>query len=165
MTQINLDDALDRFEKWHKGLSEDAQEKLLKFCFVNRPRPHINISELLGFQNTGKSFDLNLAQGQIAENELAQILAGQIEVKTDSMVSRTGNVAIEHFCWNKPSGISTSESEWWAIVLSGEKYKGEVIVLIKRGRLLKLVKGTRSVKGGDFGIAQMYLLPVERLVE
>lgn len=165
MHLITLDEAFERFKKWYLGLSVELKEKILKFCFINRPRPHVNIATLLGFENTGKAFDLNLGQGQIAESELAEILAGKIEVKTDAMVSKTGNVAIEYWCRGKPSGVTVTESEWWATILSGDKYQGEVIVLVRTKRLLEMLKGARSVKGGDNGVARMHLLPVERLVK
>ena len=85
-------------------------EKILLYVYENRPRPNLNISELMGFENRGQKFDLNLAQGQIAERELADILAGKIEVKCDARVSQTGNLVVEYACSGKPSGISTSQS-------------------------------------------------------
>ena len=154
-----------RFTKWFNKLDVEWKECVLKYAYEHRPRPHLNIAELMGFKNRGQKFDLNLAQGQIAENDLAEILAGKIEVKTDAMVGKTGNVAVEFACSNRPSGISTSEAPWWAFVFDGEKYCKEVVVLIKKDRLFGLLGGARSVRGGDGNRAQMYLLRKERLLQ
>ena len=162
---ISIENAIKRFEKWFDGLSVGIKESILKYVYLHRPRPNINIAELLGYENRGQKFDLNLAQGQIAESLLEDILAGKIEVKCDSKVSETGNLVIEYACSNKPSGISTSQSPWWAFVLDGAKYRQEVIILIQKERLLGLLPGARSVSGGDGNRAQMYLIRKERLLQ
>jgi len=156
----------ERFKKWWTTeLSVELKEKILKFAYEHRPRPHLNMSELMGFENTGKGFDVDLAKGQLAEKMLEDILAGKIEVKCDSKVSQTGNLAVEYMCSNKPSGISTSESPWWAFVLDGARYQQEVVILIKKERLLKKLAGARSVSGGDGNRAQMYLVKKEQLLQ
>ena len=160
-----MEQAYDRFTGWFNHLSVAWKEKILKYVYEHRPRPHLNISELMGYENTGKGFDVDLAKGQIAEKMLQDILAGKIEVKCDAKVSETGNVAIEYACSNRPSGISTSESPWWAIVFDGARYRKEVIVLIQKDRLVELLVNQRSVAGGDGNRAQMYLLRKERLLE
>ena len=158
-------DIFTRFTNWFDGLDVSFKERILKYVYEHRPRPHLNISELLQFENRGAKFDLNLAQGQIAENDLAQILAGKIEVKCDAKVSQTSNLAIEFACSNRPSGISTSESPWWAFIFDGARYQKEVVVLIRKDRLLGLLEGARSVSGGDGARAQMYLLRKEKLLQ
>ena len=120
-----------------------------------------------------KRFDVDLARGKVAENAVARILNihdDSIEIKKDSWVSRTGNVAVEFMSRNKPSGISTSTATWWAFMLGGSKYNNEVIVFVKRARLLRLVTGAPTKKMGDRdgseqGVAEAFLLPVTKLVE
>ena len=165
MAMIPIELAIARFKSWFLGLPTNWKEDILRFVYEHRPRPDIRLVDLFGFENRGKKFDLDLLEGQIAEHILATLLAGTIEVKTDSAVSRTRNVAIEYLCSGKPSGIRTSEAEHWAFVLNGERYQKEVIVLIKTERLKRLLNGCRTVNGGDNNVAQIYLLPVERLVE
>ena len=165
MSAIPLEQAVFRFQRWFDKLPVSWKETILKYVYINRPRPHLNISELLGYENTGKGWDVDLAKGQIAESMLADILSGKIEVKCDSRVSETGNLAIEYACSGKGSGISTSESPWWAFVLDGARYKQEVVVLIKKDRLLGMLDGARSVSGGDGSRAQMYLVKKERLLQ
>jgi hypothetical protein len=160
-----MEQAYDRFTSWYRHLSVEWKEKILKYVYEHRPRPHLNISELMGYENTGKGFDVDLAKGQIAEQMLQDILAGQVEVKCDSRVSQTGNVAVEYMCSGRPSGISTSQAPWWAFVLDGARFRQEVVVLIQKDRLVELLANQRSVSGGDGGRAQMYLLRKERLLE
>ena len=115
-------------------------------------------------------FDLCLTDGKVAENLLAKILNDStIEVKKDSRVSQTLNLAIEYIARNKPSGISVSSAKWWALCLSGDKFNDEIIVLITKDRLLRLLQGCRIVKGGDLdggtkGVAEMFLLPLSKLL-
>jgi hypothetical protein len=112
-----------------------------------------------------KRFDINLVEGQLAETELLKMLGDStIELKTDFYVSKSGNVAIETMCRNKPSGITATEADFWAIKLEGPKYNGDVTVLIKTDRLKTLLDGCRFVSGGDGNRSDMFLVPVEKLV-
>ena len=72
-------------------------------------------------------FDLDMQVGKQGELFVADIVdmlsngTGEVEVKTDEMVSRTGNVYIEYACrrrdgW-KQSGIATTQAKLWAFVL------------------------------------------------
>lgn len=111
-------------------------------------------------------WDINLKEGQIAETELKKLLnSDAIEVKRDFGVSTTGNVAVEFMCGGKPSGISVTQADWWAFSLSGDYFNDEVIVLIKKPRLERLLVRTRIVRGGDNKKAEMYLIRVEELVK
>jgi len=69
-------------------------------------------------------FDIDLRRGKVGEKYVARILnslqKGTIEVKTDYGSNKTGNLYVEFEQkgrfdedW-KPSGISTSEAEFWA---------------------------------------------------
>ena len=165
MGTIPMEQAFDRFTGWFHHLSVSWKERILKYVYEHRPRPHLNISELMGYENTGKGFDVDLAKGQMAEEALAGILSDKLEVKCDARVSTTGNLAIEYACSGRPSGISTSESEWWAFVLDGAKYEQEVVILITKERLLSKLDGARSVRGGDGNRAQMYLVRKEALIQ
>jgi hypothetical protein len=115
-----------------------------------------------------KRWDINVAEGELAENELSKLLncdGTAIEVKRDFAASKTGNVAVEFMCGGNPSGISTSRSDWWAFSLSGDAYNDEVVVLIKKARLERLLLKTRIVRGGDKARASMYLVRLEELVK
>ena len=117
-------------------------------------------------------FKLDLPKGEESERTIAFLLymndGDLIEAKRDFIVSNTGNVVIEYECRGKPSGIATTKAVWWAILLNGNKYNGEVIVLIRTERLKEIArkhKGTeRDVWGGDDGKARMIKLPVGELM-
>lgn len=125
-------------------------------------------------------FDLDLPKGQVAEKLLRDILCGQttgttVEVKRDYKVSTTGNVAIEYRSRGRNSGIAISKADWWAIAFSGPSYDDasaspEVIVLIKRSRLKKLLRilrdsgELRTVLGGDRATSEMALVPASELL-
>lgn len=114
-------------------------------------------------------FDINLAEGRVSEDLLKKILTGDetIEVKQDFRVSETGNVAVEvaHERGTKLTGLSVTEAKWWGIILAGDEYKNEVIVLVETERLKRLVRayGEDHSLSGRGGRSNFKLLPVERL--
>jgi len=55
-------------------------------------------------------FDKDLKFGQQYENELQEMVEGKVEVKTDRLCQKTGNVFVEIEDKGKPSGINTSKS-------------------------------------------------------
>jgi len=120
------------------------------------------MSELRGLAGKKKGFDLDLASGAAGEQLVASVLS-KIEVKTDYIVSNTGNIVVEYQCRGKDSGISTTEAEWWAFVLEGGDYAGEIITLIKTSRLRKLIADCKTVKGGDDNASTMRLVPLTKL--
>jgi hypothetical protein len=120
-----------------------------------------------------KRWDVNRVEGELAETALAKLLDSDgttIEVKREFLVSQTGNVTAEFACSGRPSGIATSAAEWWAYALDGDNYNGEVVVLIKKKRLERLLIPTRIVRGGDKnsagkGRAEMFLIRTEELTK
>lgn len=70
-------------------------------------------------------FDIDAAVGKHGElfvaNWQQSLSEGSVEVKTDQLTWRTGNVYLEHACryggtW-RPSGVAVSKAEWFAYVL------------------------------------------------
>jgi len=126
------------------------------------------LAKVRGQGGAEKRWDINKREGEIAENTLADLMQSDgttVEVKRDFKISDTGNLAIEFMCGGNPSGISTSQAEWWAYMLDGEYYNGEVIILIRKKRLERLLLPARVVRGGDHNKAEMYLLHAEELVK
>ena len=80
----------------------------------------------------------------------------RIEVKSDRHASKTGNLAIEYECNNKPSGITSTEADYYIYFIvhpdRDETYK------IPIDDLKNLVKDCRKVSGGDGNRSKMYLL-------
>ncbi|SRR5258705_11141924 len=115
----------------------------------------------------GKGFDLDLKEGITQENSLANLLLenGTIEIKSDKKTIKTGNVFVEYRQPSGPSGISTTEAEYWAFNLIGL----ECIILIKTERLKKLVKkaykeGLKAL-GGDYNNYYGVLLPINWMIK
>lgn len=120
-------------------------------------------------------FDLDIGKGEIAEKMLAEVLCGDnvhvtIESKRDFKVTKTGNVAVEQESRGKPSGINTSEADWWIFVLDGCDYRMEVFIGIRRSRLRKLLKKLELrgklpvLPGGDNGTSLNALVERTALV-
>ena len=112
-----------------------------------------------------KNFDLDLEYGEAGESKLLSILNGakKVEVKTDRMAHRTGNIAVEFRCNGRPSGISTTEADYWAFVLRD----GTIIILIETDRLKKIARTNYRLGnvtcGGDGNNAEMVLIKINQL--
>jgi hypothetical protein len=117
--------------------------------------------------NNDKRFDLDLAYGQVFERKVAEILGqSKIEVKTEKdKWKTTGNIVIEYESRNKPSGIITTDADYWLHNLA----MGDSIVLsllIKVSTLRKYIAthNPRSVRGGDDMTSKLYLIKLTDLV-
>ena len=126
--------------------------------------------ETIGLQPTKanrKKFDLDLAYGQVREQEVATMLQDKkIEVKSERGVWwKSGNIAIEYESYGKPSGIEATESDYWFhnLCLGDTTFA----TLVFKTDVLKNIIGQldhiRSVNGGDGYKSKMYLLNLEKL--
>ncbi len=61
------------------------------------------------------SFTHDLNFGESGEDWVNEIFAKgkKVEVKTDRMTHKTGNVFIEYESRGKPSGIATTDADYW----------------------------------------------------
>tara|TARA_B100001093_G_scaffold24627_2_gene21785 strand:+ start:619 stop:987 length:369 start_codon:yes stop_codon:yes gene_type:complete len=113
-------------------------------------------------------FRHDLEVGGVGERHLAAILEDKtIEVKTDSWIAVTGNIAVEYESRSKPSGISTTEATHWAFVFDG-MYRKEVILIVETERLKNIAreyfKRGRVKKMGDSNTSIAVLIPLCELV-
>jgi hypothetical protein len=126
--------------------------------------------ETIGLQPTKanrKKFDIDLAYGQVREQEVATMLQDKkIEVKSERGVWwKSGNIAIEYESYGKPSGIEATESDYWFhnLCLGDTTFA----TLVFKTDVLKNIIGQldhiRSVNGGDGYKSKMYLLNLEKL--
>ena len=123
-------------------------------------------------KNKNNKFDIDLKVGEEYEDTLAGVLKlGKVEVKTEIDKWRdTGNIVIEIRCRGKLSGLSVTEAEHWAHILS---YKGDIksVLLFPVEELKRIVreltdnKESRIVMGGDDNQSQMVLVPLKKLME
>lgn len=127
-------------------------------------------------------FRYDLKVGNEGENLLAQLLKGKrIEVKSDFGWHRTGNFYIEYQSRGKPSGIATSEAEWWALIGTNKgvamadvtangmrpEYVG-VIFLLPKKRLIAICRSPQirnGVQGGDNNTSIGCLVPSTTLAQ
>ena len=144
-----------------------------------RPGPHL-VSDVTSPENTEsvatglrptkadrKKFDLDLAYGQLHEDKVLGMLEGKkIEVKTErGLWTRTGNISVEFESYGKPSGISTTEADYWFHNLA----VGEDVycTLVFPTQILKKIVGEldshRVVSGGDNHASKMYLVNLSKL--
>jgi len=113
-------------------------------------------------------FKFDLSRGKIGEEHLAKILEDKtLEVKTDSWIGRTQNIAVEYESRGKPSGIATTEADYWAFVFDG-RYNKEVILIMDTERLRKIARDyyTRGSikKMGDNNTSIAVLIPLCELI-
>ena len=114
--------------------------------------------------NFNSDFKYDLQLGQLGEKYLNDILANKkIEVKTDLQFKDTGNIYIEYESRNKPSGIATTQSDWYAFVLSKEK-----IILVTTDKLKDICRkyiGTKFDKrGGDNNTSKGICIPIKEIL-
>jgi hypothetical protein len=109
-------------------------------------------------------FRYDLKVGQLHEKMLADLLESKtVEVKRDFRASQTGRVFVEFFCRGKPSGISTTEADFWCFILDGE-----TAIMLPTSKLERLANkaadNNQVVCGGDNNLSHGVLIEVADLV-
>lgn len=121
----------------------------------------------MSLYNDDKRFDLDLAYGQVFEKKVAEILSNsKVEVKTErDKWKTTGNIVIEYESRGKPSGIITTDADYWMHNLALD---GDIVfsILVKVSTLRKYIarQNPRSVRGGDDMTSKLYLIKLTDLV-
>jgi hypothetical protein len=117
--------------------------------------------------NFNNDFRYDLEVGQEGERLVdALFKSKRIEVKRDSWVGRTGNIAIEYESRGKPSGIATTEAEYWIIIFSRE-YEDKVMLVLETERLKevarKYLKEGNIKSMGDSNTSKAVLIPLSEI--
>jgi hypothetical protein len=88
-----------------------------------------------------------------------------IEVKSEKLASKTGNICIEYFCRGKPSGISVSIAQYYFIyvVKNDKEYRVFKIPTIELKYLIKNKLYIRECNGGDDMASKLYLFKIDML--
>ena len=133
--------------------------------------------------NTDNRFDIDLKFGQETEKYFKDLFydnKNRVEVKTEHTIwQKTKNLFIEIFdkSRNKPTGIRTTESEWWLQAFRDNESKEHIFSLLVPTFILKdilgkleadpvLVKKYLKENVGDRGGAtDGYAIPVERIIK
>ena len=114
-----------------------------------------------------KKFDLDLKYGEIREDKIRDMLENKkIEVKSErDMWMRTGNICIEYESYGEPSGIKTTESDYWFHNLCvGDN---EFCTLVFKTDVLRTIVDKldtfKTVSGGDHKASRMFLVNLQKL--
>lgn len=110
-------------------------------------------------------FRYDLQVGIIGEEYVGDILSfKKIEVKTDYKAKQTGNLFVEYESRNKPSGIATTEADFYCFVISNEQ-----IIFIETNKLKEMCREyyhtSRNTVGGDSNTSKGILLPLEKILK
>lgn len=87
------------------------------------------------------------------------------EVKSDRMACRTGNVAIETRCNGLPSGISSTEADYYAYFVLQPASEASLYMIPTEHLRTMVTKNYRMVRGGDRCASEMVLVPITDLYE
>jgi hypothetical protein len=121
----------------------------------------------MSLHNNDKRFDLDLAYGQVFEQKVAEILGqSKIEVKTEKdKWKTTGNIVIEYESRGKPSGIITTDADYWLHNLAmGDDIVLSLLIKVSTLRRYIAKQNPRSVRGGDDMTSKLYLIKLTDLV-
>jgi hypothetical protein len=125
----------------------------------------INLSGINMFNNDNR-FDLDLQYGVIYEEQVAEMLQNKkIEVKSErDLWKKTNNIAIEFESRGKPSGIMTTQADYWFhnLVIEGEIVATLVFPVDKLKKYIKKYTPSK-VSGGDDNTSRLYLIKLSNL--
>ena len=110
-------------------------------------------------------FDIDLRDGQASETSLSAILKHPtIEVKSDKLCRKTGNVFIEYRHKGRPSCIAVTTAQYYAIEFTDKSW-----LLIPTPRLKAIARQYyrkhRWVRGGDYDSTEGVLVPLHALLQ
>lgn len=116
--------------------------------------------EIMGFT------DYQISTGKFKEYDIINNNI-KYEVKCDRLAAKTGNVAIEYECFNKPSGITTTQADYYVyFILNGQDYD---LFVIPVNDIKEYIKNNsqkyKNVSGGDFSKSKMYLIKINEFTE
>ena len=114
-----------------------------------------------------KKFDIDLQYGTVREEKIADMLTNKkIEVKSErDMWMKTGNIAVEYECWNKPSGIRATESDYWFhnLCIGDNEYCTLVFKTDVLRTIVDKLDYFKTVSGGDNKASKMFLVNLQKL--
>ena len=113
------------------------------------------------------SFTHDLAFGEKAEDWANDIFKGgkKIEVKYDRIAHRTGNVFIEYESRNKPSGIATTDADYWIYKLENTECAIIFPVPYLKNKLREYFNQQQYlIIGGDQNTSKGFLVPIQKLI-
>ena len=82
-------------------------------------------------------------------------------IKTDLRAGSSGNIFIEFESRGKPSGIATTEADYWTIHIDGVWITLKTETLKRKARMIYKLFGTTM--GGDSNTSKGVLIPIKNL--
>jgi hypothetical protein len=113
------------------------------------------------------SFNHDLAFGEDAEDWMHNLFNSgkKIEVKYDRIAHETGNVFIEYVSRGKPSGISTTDADYWVYKIEKTGCAIVLPVPFLKDKLREYHKADMYLKdGGDNNTSKGFLIPIQKLI-
>ena len=117
--------------------------------------------------NNDKRFDIDLEYGKVFEQKVADMLQNsKIEVKTErDKWKSTGNIVVEFESRGRPSGIATTEADYWFHNLAvGNDIVMTLVFPVSKLRSYIAKNMPRMIRGGDDNTSRMYLISLTDLV-
>lgn len=128
--------------------------------------------------NRDEKFDLQLSQALIDERRLADVFQLdaierselRVELKSESYLwERTGNICVEFRRNGKPSGISSTQADWWVHELKALDGSTVVYLVFPIERLKELARaairrGDWRSNAGDGGLSDVALIRIRDLM-
>lgn len=117
--------------------------------------------------HTRSKFDLDLEYGTEGENKVLSILNGakKVEVKSDKIAYFSRRIAVEYEFSGKPSGIATTEADYWAFLIE----QTGTVIFIPTDKLKQLCRHCYKLgyilEGGDYNASKMVYVPITMLVK
>lgn len=115
------------------------------------------------------SFTHDVKIGRSAEDWVNELFNGKykkIEVKVDYIAHRTGKVFIEYSSRGKPSGIATTDADYWIYKI--EATDSAIILEVNRlkEKLRRYYRNDVYIKrGGDDDTSIGFLVPIVKLLK
>ena len=78
---------------------------------------------------------------------------------------KTGNICIEYECYGKPSGITTTEADYWFhnLCIEDNIFFTFIFDVPKLKQLIEKLDFKKSVSGGDHNASKMWLVNIQKL--
>ena len=112
-------------------------------------------------------FDIDLQYGTIKEEKIIDMFVNKkIEVKSErGMWMKTGNICIEYESYGKPSGILTTEADYWFhnLCIDDNIFCTLIFDIHKLKQLIDKLDFKKSVSGGDHNASRMWLVSIQKL--
>jgi hypothetical protein len=118
--------------------------------------------------NNDKRFDIDLQYGQLAESSIADMLQNKkLEVKTErDLWMKTGNIVIEFESRNKPSGIQSTEADFWFHNLAmGNDILCTLVFPVDKLREYIRTHTPSVIRGGDNYTSLLYKIELKKLFD